>query len=77
MKTKATTNLFRFVTARAPQLIDEDRFELGFIVHPDAEGSHFSDGMVGYSDLEAARIAVRNAADTFPEGSKFGSINEV
>lgn len=77
MQTKAKTNLFRFVTARAPQLIDEDRFELGFIEHPDPEGSHFSDGMVGYSDLEAARLAVRNAADTFPEGSKFGSINEV
>jgi hypothetical protein len=77
MQTKAKTSLFRFVTARAPQLIDEDRFALGFVEHPDPAGSHFSDGIVGYADLEAARLAVRDAVDTFPAGSKFGSVTEV
>lgn len=77
MKTKATTDLFHFATARAPQLIDEDRFELGFIEHPDPAGSHFSAGMVGYTDLAAARTAVRTAADTFPAASKIGTVNGV
>jgi hypothetical protein len=77
MQSKSKTDLFRFVSARAPQLIDEDRLSLGFIEHPDPAGSHFSDGIIGYTDLETARIAVRNAAENFPQGAKFGSINEV
>lgn len=77
MISKSKTDLFRFVSARAPQLIDEDRLALGFIEHPDPAGSHFSDGITGYTDLETARIAVRNAAENFPQGAKFGSINEV
>ncbi len=77
MESKSKINLFRFVSARAPQLIDEDRFALGFIEHPDPSGSFFQAGIVGVTDLSAARLAVRNTANTFPAASKFNSINEV
>lgn len=77
MKTKATTGLFRFTTFRAPQLVDSDRKTLGFIHHPDPEGSHFLTGITGSTSIEDARDAVVAAAGTYPAANVFRSVAEL
>ncbi|MFT5819845.1 MAG: hypothetical protein ACI8ZM_001070 [Crocinitomix sp.] len=60
MQKKQKTNLFRFVTLRAPQLISADRRALGFIDHPDPDNSDFLGALTGLGD----DINVRRAALT-------------
>lgn len=74
MQTKATTNLFRFTTFRAPQLVDTDRKELGFIEHPNTSSSHFLNGIAAGTSIEDARSVVVDAADSYPVGQVFKSV---
>lgn len=60
MQKKQKTNLFRFVTLRAPQLISAERRSLGFIDHPDPDNSDFLSALDGLGD----DINVRRAALT-------------
>ena len=77
MQTKATTSLFRFTTFRAPQLVDTDRKELGFIEHPDPSGSHFLEGITSATPIEDARSMVVGAAGTFPAADVFRSVGQL
>lgn len=65
MKQKRKTNLFRFVTLRAPQLISSERRALGFVEHPDPSGSHFLNAISGYTDIAIARTTLSTQIGSF------------
>ncbi len=65
MEQKQKTDLFRFVTLRAPQLISTKRRLLGFVEHPNPSGSHFLSAISGYSDITVARTTLAAKAGTF------------
>ena len=66
MATKPIKNdLFRFITFRTPQLIREERKELGFLYHPDIESSFFYTNLDPNLTNEEKRTAVRSKASTF------------
>src|SRR5690554_7010135 len=58
-KEPIVTDLFRFVTVRSPQLLDEEQKERGFSYFPmeDVELSHFLRDFGGVEDNKAARKA--------------------
>ena len=73
---KRKTDLFRFVTLRAPELISSERKELGFIVHPDPTSSTFL-ALIDENDLTATRIALSNAASSFTAFEKVQEIKDL
>lgn len=61
------TDLFRFVTLRTPQLINEQRKDIGFIFHPDTTQSAFLKDVAENTSVEDARSLVLTAAGTFAD----------
>jgi len=59
------TDLFRFVTVRTPQLINEQRKDLGFIFHPNPSQSVFLEEIGEGTDINQARTFVRDAVNDF------------
>lgn len=59
------TDLFRFVTLRTPQLINEQRKDIGFIFHPDTTQSSFLKDVAENTSVEDARSLVLTAAGEF------------
>jgi len=74
------TDLFRFVTLRTPQLINEQRKDLGFIFHPDAAQSAFLSKIPSEATVEESRAAVRaeikNLAAPFTSYLKVKAVEE-
>lgn len=64
MKKKRTQDLFRFVTLRTPELIDQDRKQLGFVKHPDSASSTFL-VRINENDLGASRLALIDETSSF------------
>ena len=58
-------DLFRFVTLRTPQLISEQRKDLGFIFHPDLSKSFFFSDIQENETLDTKRSKVHNKAKEF------------
>ena len=67
MSIKQKTDLFRFVTLRAPQLADENSKTIGFIYHPKPTDSHFLNGIVNEPDINTARQIVIERAVNFSD----------
>ena len=64
------TELFRFLSLRAPQLIASDRKDFGFIRHPAPKDSHFLRGLQDIAEKERY-AALRTRAATFtPQRSR-------
>lgn len=57
-------NLFRFVTLRNPQLIEEKDKQLGFVYHPDEESGAFFSAIDGISNQNKKEELIK-ASDTF------------
>ncbi len=62
---KNKTDLFRFVTLRGPQLVDDNRKLLGFIFPNDPNNSHFLSQITANSSIEDARLAIAGAVNSF------------
>ncbi|WGD35819.1 hypothetical protein [Olleya sp. YS] len=56
MSTKIKQNLFRFVTLRNPQLIDEKQNHKGFVFHPDENSSLFFQAIDGVKEDEKNQV---------------------
>lgn len=83
------SNLFKFVTLRNPQLLDEDRKKYGFVQYADEANSYFDAAASGsastrYGLLQAASSVFRDSSSdallsrsavstAFPELTKFAS----
>lgn len=75
------SNLFKFVTLRNPQLLDEDRKEQGFVFHPELsdQTSYFYEDVPTYSQLitdcgtfASSSLSNKSAVvDVFPKIYKF------
>lgn len=77
MQKKMTTDLFRFVTLRAPQLISAERRALGFIEHPDPSNSVFLSTLLGASeDINVRRAALIGQVGTF-KPTAFEGVSDV
>lgn len=78
MSIKQKTDLFRFVTLRAPQLVDETNKEIGFINHPNPSGSIFLTELTTLSNIDYARKYVNAMANDFETGGVIlNSISDV
>jgi hypothetical protein len=64
MSNPIKNNLFRFVTLRNPQLIDEESKNLGFIPHPDETQSVFYEAVKDLDDSQK-QAALATVADSF------------
>ncbi len=64
MSNPIKSNLFRFVTLRNPQLIDEEAKNVGFIEHPDKTQSVFYEAVKDLEDSQK-RAALQTASDAF------------
>ncbi len=64
-KTPIKTDLFRFVTLRTPQLINEQQKNIGFIFHIKKEASVFLKSVKPDSTITESRDIVLNAAKSF------------
>lgn len=62
------TDLFRFVTVRTPQLIQDEKKKIVFIYHPAPEKSAFLKDIQG-ANISAAREHVQSVAETFKGAS--------
>lgn len=66
MENKRTTDLFRFATLRAPQLLTAERRALGFIEHPDYTSSAILDGVdFDNQSFDEVKSKIANNAATF------------
>lgn len=65
MQTKRKTDLFRFVTLRAPQLISKEKRTIGFIEHPNPSISHFLKDLSTNDFLPVKRSKVQVASASF------------
>ena len=78
MSIKQKTDLFRFVTLRAPQLVDETNKEIGFINHPNPTGSIFLTELTNLPNIDDAREYVSAMAIDFEMGGVIlNSISDV
>jgi hypothetical protein len=66
MSNEIKNNLFRFVTLRNPQLIDDKKKPIGFIYHPDESGSKFFEAIKLVNETEK-REALKLEATKFSE----------
>lgn len=64
MSTQIKNNLFRFVTLRNPQLIDDKKKPVGFIYHPNENASQFFTAINGVNE-EDKKAALLAEADNF------------
>ncbi len=71
---KKTTDLFRFTTLRAPELITPAKKTLGFIQHPQPNESHFLSIIDPADDLETRKSAVIGSISSFVH---FNNVSEV
>lgn len=75
MKTeKIKTDLFRFATLRAPQLISKERRKLGFVEPPTAKKSIFLGSILPTDDLAVSRNKLLTTAHSF---RPFESVEEI
>lgn len=74
MQTKRKSDLFRFVTLRAPQLISKDKRTIGFIEHPDPAGSHYLKNVSSNQLLSTKRSNIQTANTSF---SPFKRVEQV
>lgn len=65
METKRKTDLFRFATVRAPQLISKDRRRLGFVENNAIESSEFFNSVDFNSSLDAQRSVIQAFIPSF------------
>ncbi len=72
---KRKTDLFRFVTLRAPELISTERKSLGFIKHPNPTEGIFMP-LINESDLKTSRSDIETASQTFTAFSKVQEIKD-
>lgn len=70
------TDLFRFVTIRTPQLIQEEKKKLGFIEHPDPTKSFFLKG-IDTESINEARNSVRSRTRQFKDQLSIREIEEM
>ncbi len=69
-------DLFRFMTLRTPQLVDNDKRELGFVFHPEGLASHFLSAVTGDS-VPAGRRQVQDAAAGFRPLQTYRMVREL
>ncbi len=62
MKRNNAISLFRFITLRFPELVDEQEKTIGFIEHYDLSDSHFAPALIGNSNIIQARSLVQQFA---------------
>lgn len=74
METKRKTDLFRFATVRAPQLISKERRALGFIENKRIEQSEFFSSLNLNASLDVLRSGVQNRIGSF---APYKSVEEV
>lgn len=78
MENKRTTDLFRFATLRAPQLLSDDRLALGFIYHPDLSASSILSGIDFSNDtLSEMKTKIATNASSFTPFSKVSDIKGI
>ncbi|WP_341906700.1 hypothetical protein [Fluviicola taffensis] len=65
METKRKTDLFRFATMRAPQLISKERRALGFVENGLINSSHFLQGLDPEDGLDVLRLVIQGRIATF------------
>ena len=75
-KKPAKANLFRFVTVRNPQLLDENADTLGFIHHPDSNQSAFITTATGTQENDT-QTALKAAASSFDAMKKRSAVRDV
>ncbi|HYF30362.1 MAG TPA: hypothetical protein VD993_04530 [Chitinophagaceae bacterium] len=71
------TDLFRFVTLRTPQLLSQQKKELGFIWHPDPEKSHFLKNISDADTLQAARDIITRLTASFKPARTYQEIRAI
>ncbi|MGV3611797.1 MAG: hypothetical protein ACO1N0_12655 [Fluviicola sp.] len=79
METKRKTDLFRFATLRAPQLISKERRALGFVENSLISDSHFFEGLDLEDPLDVLRLAIQGRIalfDQFKTVEQVKAINE-
>ena len=76
MTLKRKTDLFRFVTLRAPELISTDRKALGFIAHPDRTKGVFMP-LIDEEDIAGSRIAVVSETTSFDAFTKVQELKDL
>lgn len=74
MNKKRTTDLFRFVTLRAPQLLTKERRQLGFVEPSDPSSSVFLSAFDASDEIDVARDKVNQVATSF---SPFSSMEDI
>ena len=82
MSQNIKNNLFRFVTLRSPQLIDEKDKQFGFVYYPDESTGEFIPSMQSASESEKKQTLLdrkdnfRNTQTPFEKKSDVKSLNE-
>ena len=71
MSTKIKQNLFRFVTLRNPQLIEEKNKQLGFVYHPDEVSGKFYSSIDGLSESQKKQAIIDASSDFHDTESPF------
>lgn len=72
---KRTTDLFRFATLRAPELITPTKKKIGFIGHPLPDDSHFISNINPSDDLDVRRATVIASISSF--NNTFTNVSEI
>lgn len=78
MDNKRTTDLFRFATLRAPQLLTAERRSLGFIEHPDYSASAILGGVnIDTDSFIEMKTKVSNNANSFISFTKVDDVKAI
>jgi hypothetical protein len=73
------TDLFKFVTLRTPQLINEQKKDIGFIFHPNSAKttSKFIKTIQDITPVKEARTIVKTAVATFVPAKSYLEIKNI
>lgn len=74
METRRKTDLFRFATLRAPQLISKERRALGFVENLDLDHSEIFQDLNLTASLDVIRLGVQSHVDSY---SPFETVDEI
>jgi len=71
------TDLFRFASLRAPQLLSDEEKELGFILHPNLPASYFYTNVSETMDPEMARSQIINESLSFAPVDTYADVKGI
>lgn len=78
MNNKRTSDLFRFATLRAPQLLSAERRSLGFIEHPDYSASAILAGVnIDTDSFAEMKVKVSTNANSFTPFTKVDDVKAI